>query len=68
MMVIMHIILVNAPVPTPLIVDCSSNESYRTIPRCPDAFPASFINLSCLLGLYSVSPLADLCEQFGLAI
>ena len=68
MMVITRIILANAPAPTPLIVDCSSDKLYRTIPRCPDAFPASFINLSCLLGLYSVFPLADLREQFGLAI
>ena len=68
MMVITRIILADTPAPTPLIVDCSSDELYRTIPRCPDAFPALFINLSCLLGLYSVSPLADLREQFGLAI
>ena len=68
MMVITHIILADAPAPTPLIVDCSSDESYRMIPRCPNAFPASFINLLCLLGLYSMSPLADLHEQFVLAI
>ena len=68
MMVITRIILADAPAPTPLIVDCSSDELYRMIPWCPDAFPASFVNLSCLLRLYSVSPLAGLCEQFGLAI
>ena len=68
MMVIMHIVLADAPAPTPLIVDCNSNESYRMTPRCLDTFLALFVNLSHLLGLYLVSPLAGPRERFGLAI
>ena len=68
MMVITRIILVDAPAPTPLIVDCNSDESYRMTPRCPDAFLVPFINISHRLGLYLVSPLAGLRERFGLAI
>ena len=56
MMVITRIILADAPAPTPLIVDCSSDKSYRTTPQCPDTFLMLFVNLSHLLGLYSVTP------------
>ena len=55
MMVIMCIVLADTPAPTPLIVDYTSDESYRTTPWCPDAFLVPFVNLSHLLGLYSVS-------------
>ena len=68
MMVKTHIVLVDAPAPTPLIVDCNSDESYRMTPQCPDAFLAPFVNLLHLLGLYLMSLLAGPCEWFGLAI
>ena len=68
MMAITHIILADTPAPTPLIVDCNSNKSYRMTPRCPDAILAPFVNLSHLFGLYLVSLLAGLHGRFGLAI
>ena len=68
MMVITHIVLVDAPAPTPLIVDCNSDKSYRMTPWCPDTFLALFVNLLHLLGLYLVSLLAGPHGWFGLAI
>ena len=64
----MRIILADAPASTLLIVDCNSDESYRTTPQCPDTFLMLFVNLSHLLGLYLVSLLAGPREWFGLAI
>ena len=68
MMVITCIVLVDAPAPTSLIVDCSNDELYRTTPQCPNVFLVLFVNLLPLLGSYSMSLLAGLHEQFGLAI
>ena len=48
MMVITHIVLVAASARTPLIVGSNNDRLYRMAPRCPDTFPALFVNLSFL--------------------
>ena len=50
MLVITHIVLADAPTPTPLIAGCSSDGLYKMAPHCSDAFPSPFASLSRSLG------------------